>query len=1256
MEFAVERLHDSAVLVGPPGSGKTTLLKWIARRLITKPEGRFLLPLFIPLRSYGAWKRDHPGGNLVDYALLKAGIDDARQRELWSNALSYIAGPRGEHVLLLLDGWDEVREDDRPAIHREIEGYSRGFAVLLTSRPSGRPQDLPIHEIHEITELAPESIERLIYCWLEHAGAPELASVLRDQLTRSLDLRRLARNPFLLTLLCGLALRAEQGEHRSLPTSRTELYKAAIELIYRQDEDRHKKQEQDRLQDDRDRWRPPRRQQVEHLALWLLDEAPGAPRYMFGPEDVEASGADRHLLERYLKPSRLLAQWGLAPDAHHFLHVTFQEFLAACALSQATPGDLLGYLRRHFFSGAWHEVFHFVAGLEGQAHEVFWREMARLAREPDRFGHLFLRLARFASETGLENGGRSRLGIDLREGLWAGIVRFSHNGPFVDAYASLDPAGLALRVQQALPNTDRRTAGLLLEALGRTAAPETSSVLVERILEGDWEAEAVALNQAKLYRHLDRNDLERLRTAASSRRSSPTVRRRAIEALGSIRDHASLDRLIDALVTDPTVAEEVFFALSALGSDEVVAVVSRLLDASDDPEWGLMVTGCLKRIRSAKSRDLLLEIITLRLPEDSFVIEALHAISGMPVPPHGSEILIGLQKSGSPELRAAVAGALESAVGSGVVEALAHTAREDPDEEVRIKALFSFVERAGPSDAQWLRAASRDEARSAEERALALSALVITAERFKSAVDAVWLLPLAAGEILRALEQPQPDSLTAEAARLAFLVSDVAVPALVALCQNDSIHHDVRCRACESLGRLQASEAAGVLLALLRRASDQEETPPTPTRILAENAARALAAIDPAFLMREQGRVAANALARWAIETSSLVFEDRVVGPDGRVTAWAPPKAPEPIVPSTGLDNHLCRHPDVDLCIRMEGGEPTRLTFELAVLDPRIGPREDEFGPVTVPKSPRAFLADLLIDLDGMSCKDDESREISYERLAAKGSTLFRLLPLGLQMWLWLAKGRARTLQLVSDDPYLPWELIRLRPQTDDEVSVFLSEAFAVTRWLPDLAPQRQLSLSRIALVAPYCENLPSTAAEREDLLALHAPGIREVVEIEPRYLQVKSALRSGEFDAWHFIGHAVSRTEDPDRWNFPLEGEEPLKPEDLKDAGAFGRRHPWVFLNGCRTGGGGISLDGTSGWGKRFLEAGAGAFIGTHWSVRDRGAREFAKTLYGSFLRGLPIGEGFREVRKAFLSEDPLTALAYVVYAHPWAVCQGRD
>jgi ABC-type phosphate/phosphonate transport system ATPase subunit len=88
--FVLEKLRGSAALIGAPGIGKTTLLKWIARRLITQPDGRFLLPFYVPLRAYSLESGDRKG--LLSFALRRCGISHPHQIQRWKNVLSYLSG------------------------------------------------------------------------------------------------------------------------------------------------------------------------------------------------------------------------------------------------------------------------------------------------------------------------------------------------------------------------------------------------------------------------------------------------------------------------------------------------------------------------------------------------------------------------------------------------------------------------------------------------------------------------------------------------------------------------------------------------------------------------------------------------------------------------------------------------------------------------------------------------------------------------------------------------------------------------------------------------------------------------------------------------------------------------------------------------------------------------------------------------------------------------------------------------------------
>ena len=104
-------------------------------------------------------------------------------------------------------------------------------------------------------------------------------------------------------------------------------------------------------------------------------------------------------------------------------------------------------------------------------------------------------------------------------------------------------------------------------------------------------------------------------------------------------------------------------------------------------------------------------------------------------------------------------------------------------------------------------------------------------------------------------------------------------------------------------------------------------------------------------------------------------------------------------------------------------------------------------------------------------------------------------------------------------------------------------------------------------------------------------------------------------------------------------------------------RQHPLVFLNACESGGIGFALSGLGGWAERFVQAGAGAFIGTLWEVNDRLALLFAATFYESLFQGATLGAAFAVARDAVRTKDPNnpTWLAYVLYGEPLSQLQTK-
>jgi CHAT domain-containing protein len=158
------------------------------------------------------------------------------------------------------------------------------------------------------------------------------------------------------------------------------------------------------------------------------------------------------------------------------------------------------------------------------------------------------------------------------------------------------------------------------------------------------------------------------------------------------------------------------------------------------------------------------------------------------------------------------------------------------------------------------------------------------------------------------------------------------------------------------------------------------------------------------------------------------------------------------------------------------------------------------------------------------------------------------------------------------------------------------------------------------------------------------------VKRIPATYLEVRSALSSGDYDAWHFSGHGGFSETDPNLSSMVLENKEPLRPEDLTGATRLPETKPFVFLNACQIGRGTISLTDIGGWAAQFIKAGAGAFVGAYWSIYDEPALKFAKSLYGGLLVGKPIGVAVKDARLEIKKLKDPTWLAYVVFADPLA------
>ncbi|HEX5726385.1 MAG TPA: CHAT domain-containing protein, partial [Longimicrobiaceae bacterium] len=175
-------------------------------------------------------------------------------------------------------------------------------------------------------------------------------------------------------------------------------------------------------------------------------------------------------------------------------------------------------------------------------------------------------------------------------------------------------------------------------------------------------------------------------------------------------------------------------------------------------------------------------------------------------------------------------------------------------------------------------------------------------------------------------------------------------------------------------------------------------------------------------------------------------------------------------------------------------------------------------------------------------------------------------------------------------------------------------------------------------------------AAERAYFAGLAARGVA-VTRVPATALEVQQALAGGTYDGVHFSGHGAFRDANPDRSALLLENGGSLSPEALSGRlRNLGKAAPLVFLNACQVGRGGRSLVDVGGFARRFVGAGAAAFVGAYWSVFDAAAGAFSTALYDRLLAGEPFGAAALRARQAVRAEGDPTWLAYTVYADPFA------
>ena len=333
-----------------------------------------------------------------------------------------------------------------------------------------------------------------------------------------------------------------------------------------------------------------------------------------------------------------------------------------------------------------------------------------------------------------------------------------------------------------------------------------------------------------------------------------------------------------------------------------------------------------------------------------------------------------------------------------------------------------------------------------------------------------------------------------------------------------------------------------------------------------------------------------------------------------------------------------------------------------------LGVRE-EFESQPLPGARDEYITKILNEIGDSWSGEGPAGVESFERsLRAIGGQMFdQLLPRAMQELLWARRKDIRSVQVFSREPFIPWELVYLKDPTKrvaPEGNPFLGE-LGLLRWIYKGYPPMQLRVrkSKVRYVAPeYGADLylEQSAKERELLKKLFtATQVKSKLNDIERLLEKPDA-----FDLLHFCGHGEAAGTESSQARLLIDGRmdgdrfvgDALKATTVEQSAQLGgKMRPIVVLNACESARRNREFAGMGGFADAFVKAGAGAFVGTHWSVGDAPAFAFIDAFYQGLLKSASkkqtLAKVVQQARLAARGKQDATWLAYVVYGHPHAI-----
>lgn len=312
-------------------------------------------------------------------------------------------------------------------------------------------------------------------------------------------------------------------------------------------------------------------------------------------------------------------------------------------------------------------------------------------------------------------------------------------------------------------------------------------------------------------------------------------------------------------------------------------------------------------------------------------------------------------------------------------------------------------------------------------------------------------------------------------------------------------------------------------------------------------------------------------------------------------------------------------------------------------------------------------LEDVANRVDSLNLRSSLRDELGpLADLARRGQSTFKLLfPEGLRRKILDNLYWGATIEIVSDQFLLPWELLYCHDRPRYHVSGFWGMRYNIARmsvnrswesagWSSPGEHRPTINTPRPRVGLIRSEDLPYVDA-------IEVPAFRELEEKELISLMFLPPLdnldRRGSMVRFRdFVGedldllHLACHAEDNRKkleFSLKVSNAFPITLDDFVNDDCGVRSGAFVVLNACHTGT--PSPRSVFNWARRFKDTGARGLLATEFRVPDDFAARFASRFYDHVLQGATVGEALLWARRECWRtlRNPL-GLGYSLYSSP--------